>query len=608
MTRVIGIDLGTTNSCVAVIENGRPVVIPDSEGRRTTPSIFAYSSTQEPLVGYAAREQAETNRLNTIFAVKRLIGRKYEAEEIQRAAEKLPYKIVPAPNGDAWVLVDNQPLSPEEISSRILTRMKEVAEGYLGEKVYHAVITVPAHFNDAERQATKDAGKIAGLEVMRIINEPTAAALAYGLDLFDKSGAEANAARDRVIAVFDLGGGTFDITILALKSGNFEVLATGGDTYLGGEDFDLAIVRYLVAEFKKQSGVDLSSDRAVLQRLKEAAVIAKHDLSVRHTTHVSLPFVCRGTGGQPQHLEIELDRGALEKIVAPILEKLKVPCVVALNDAGLKPDGVDDVILVGGMTRMPAIKRVCFRVFGKEPIDTVDPDEAVALGAAIQAGLLQGMVKGVSLFDVISLSLGLETQGGMMATLLPRNTKIPASVTETFTTSAPNQRQVSIHVLQGESEFAPENKTLGRFELTGIDPAPRGVPEIAVTFAVDVEGIVHVSAKDLKTGEAKQIEIFASSGLSDLEIDSLIKENRQHLLETERRDSLDEARQELKGLIFSTQYQLDTEGKHIRGDVRTEYESVLEVARMELRSANDAAQLRRQVVEVTNLREKLKRS
>jgi molecular chaperone DnaK len=584
---VIGIDLGTVNSCVAAIIDGKPKVLSDTEGRNTVPSVFAISANQEPIVGHDAVKQQDANRKNTIFAVKRLIGRKYKSEDIVTAAGKLPYKIIPAQNGDAWVEINGQPTSPEEVSARILVKMREIAEQALGERVNRVVITVPAHFNDAERQATKDAGKIAGLEVLRLINEPTAAALAYGLDLVDSSGPVINPERGKVIAVFDLGGGTFDISILSLKEGVFSVLSTNGDTYLGGEDFDLAIVSHMLEEFKKSSGLQVVDDKAALQRIKAAARDAKHQLSDKPVAEVSIPFLARGK----EHLTLSLDRKTLERLVDPILKRLEEPCFAALEDAGLEANEVDDIILVGGMTRMPAVKKWCARIFQRPPLDTVNPDEAVALGAAIQAGLLEGFVKGVSLLDVTSLSLGIEIQGGMVHPIIPRNTKVPTSVTEIFTTSAPNQPQVSIHVVQGESNFAPDNKSLGRFELTGLKPAPRGEPDIAVTFSIDAEGMVSVSAKNVETGIEQKLEIVASSGLNDDDIDRLLHEQRMAEEQKARiekrqaeialgatsadRQEIERLQGELKMLVFMTQSKLNTNGKGYKGRHRASLEEAL---------------------------------
>lgn len=603
---VIGIDLGTINSCVAYLDDGNPRVIADESGNPTTPSLFAVGATGDPIVGFAARAQHEQNRLHTIFAVKRLIGLKFDSPEVARAKDRLPYKIIPAKNGDAWVEVDGRAISPEEISAHILLRMKQVAEHGLGEPVQRAVITVPAHFNDSQRQATRDAARIAGLDVLRVVNEPTAAALAYGLTTSsenDRRRVVGNREVDRIVAVFDLGGGTFDVSILALRNGVFEVLSTHGDTYLGGEDFDLAILTYLLEEFRKETGQDLSGDKQMIQKLKFIAREAKHQLSFETRATISLPFLT-----SQHHLNLVLERKTLEKMSLPILDRLKAPCLAALTDAQLLPVDVDETILVGGMTRMPAVKRFCREVFGKPPIDTINPDEAVALGAAIQAGLLDGLLRGVSLRDVTSLSLGIEVQGGMVHPIIPRNTKIPVRQEEVFTTSAPNQPQVSIHVVQGESNFAPENKTLGRFELTGIRPAPRGIPKVAVAFEVDGDGIVHVSARDEDTGEEKSIEIIASSGLSDTEIDDLLRENTAFLEQRERiqdgtaasppsaPDEVSQALTDLRSEIFMTQFQLDVEGKDFSGAGRTALEGCLASARRVLESPKSIDEVRNSLV------------
>ena len=602
MSTVIGIDLGTVNSCVAAIVDGKPLVLSDAAGNNTLPSVYAISASQEPIVGHEAVKQQDTNRKNTIFAVKRLIGRKFKSEDIEKAAVKLPYKIVPAPNGDAWVEINGEQYSPEEVSARILIKMREIAEYALGEKVERAVITVPAHFNDAERQATKDAGKIAGLEVLRLINEPTAAALAYGLDLVGQDAGSSTPDRMRIIAVFDLGGGTFDISILSLKEGVFSVLSTNGDTYLGGEDFDLAIVGHLIEEFKKTTGLQVIDDKSALQRIKAAAREAKHQLSHKPVAEVNINFLAHGK----EHLKLELDRKTLERIVEPILRRLEEPCLAALEDAGLRPNQVDDIILVGGMTRMPAVKKWCARIFERPPLDTVNPDEAVALGAAIQAGLLEGFVKGVSLLDVTSLSLGIEIQGGMVHPIIPRNTKVPVSVTEIFTTSAPNQPQVSIHVVQGESNFAPDNKSLGRFELGGLKPAPRGEPDISVTFSIDDEGIVSVSAKNVETGEEQKVEIVASSGLNEDDIDRLLHEQRvaeeqkarieQRQSEiqsagSENREEILRLQGELKLLVFMTQSKLNTSGRGYKGRARTMLDEQLMRGRAMLEGVPDRDQI-----------------
>ena len=517
MGKIIGIDLGTTNSCVAIMEGGDPVVIANQEGNRTTPSVIAITESGERLVGQVARRQAITNSENTVYAVKRMIGRKYNSKEIQYDVKISAYKITEAANGDAQVTVRGKNYSPAEISAMILTKMKQTAEDYLGEKVNDAVITVPAYFNDSQRQATKDAGKIAGLNVLRIINEPTAAALAYGLDK----------KKDEKIAVFDLGGGTFDISILELGDGVFEVKSTNGDTHLGGEDFDQRVMDYLVAEFKKDQGIDLRTDKMALQRLKEAAEKAKMELSTTMETDINLPFITADASG-PKHMNIKLTRAKLESLVEDLIDKVTGPCQTALKDAGLSPRDVNEVILVGGMTRMPRVQQKVKEIFGKEPHKGVNPDEVVAVGAAIQGGVLAGDVKDVLLLDVTPLSLGIETLGGVMTRLIEKNTTIPSKKSQIFSTAADNQPAVSIHVLQGERQMAGDNRTLGRFELVGIPPAPRGVPQIEVTFDIDANGIVHVGAKDLGTGKEQSIKITASSGLSEAEIEKLVKDAEMH--------------------------------------------------------------------------------
>jgi len=574
MAKVIGIDLGTTNSCVAVMEGGAPTVIANSEGSRTTPSVLAVNEAGERLVGQVAKRQGVTNPKNTIFAVKRLIGRKYESDEVQNAKKVLPYELVKASNGDAWVKVKDESKSAQEISAMILGKMKQTAEDYLGEKVTDAVITVPAYFDDAQRQATKDAGKIAGLNVQRIINEPTAAALAYGLD---KKG-------EKTIAVFDLGGGTFDISILELGEGVFEVKSTNGDTYLGGEDFDLKLVDYLADEFKKDQGIDLRKDTLALQRLKEAAEKAKHELSTAAETDVNLPFVTADASG-PKHLNIKISRAKLESLCADLLERLVAPCKTALKDAGITPDQIGDVILVGGMTRMPSVQSRVKEIFGREPSKNINPDEAVAIGAAVQAGVLQGDVKDVLLLDVTPLSLGIETVGGVFTKLIDKNTTIPTRKSQVFSTAADSQPAVSIHVMQGERELATDNKTLGRFELVGLPPAPRGVPQIEVTFDIDSNGIVHVSAKDLGTGKEQSIKITATSGLSEEEIEEMVKDAEIHSEEDKKRRELIEAKNQLDSLIYSSEKSLADIGEGLGAEDKTAVTSAIEEAKKALESS-----------------------
>jgi molecular chaperone DnaK len=565
MGKVIGIDLGTTNSCVAILEGGEPKVIENSEGGRTTPSIVAFTKSGERLVGQIAKRQAITNPENTIFAVKRLIGRKYDDPEVQRDIKILPYKIVRAKNGDAHVQIQGRDYSPAEISAFILQKMKQTAEDYLGEKVTEAVITVPAYFNDSQRQATKDAGRIAGLNVLRIINEPTAASLAYGLDK----------KKDEKIAVFDLGGGTYDISILEIGDGVFEVKATNGDTHLGGEDFDQRIIDYLANEFKKENGIDLRNDRMALQRLKEAAEKAKMELSTSMETEINLPFITADASG-PKHLTMKLTRAKLESLVEDLIEKLVPPIEIALKDANLRASDIDEVVLVGGMTRMPKVQQKVREIFGKEPHKGVNPDEVVAVGAAIQAGVLKGEVKDVLLLDVTPLSLGIETLGGVFTKLIEKNTTIPTRKSQIFSTAADNQTAVTIHVLQGEREMAADNKTLGRFELVGIPPAPRGVPQIEVTFDIDANGIVHVSAKDLGTGKEQSIKITASSGLTEEEIQRMIKEAEAHAEEDKKKRALAEARNMADTLVYTTEKSLKEFGDKIGPSEKREIETAIE--------------------------------
>jgi molecular chaperone DnaK len=565
MSKVIGIDLGTTNSCVAIMEGKDPKVITNPEGARTTPSMVAWTSSGERLVGQAAKRQAVTNPENTVFAVKRLIGRKYASKEAQQDKEICSYKITQAANGDAQVEAQGKAYSPAEISAHILQAMKNTAEEFLGQKVTEAVITVPAYFDDSQRQATKDAGKIAGLNVLRIINEPTAASLAYGLDK----------KKDEKIAVFDLGGGTFDVSVLEIGEGVFEVKSTNGDTHLGGEDFDQRIIDHLAEEFRKDQGIDIRNDKMALQRLKEAAEKAKMELSTSMETDVNLPFITADASG-PKHLNIKLTRAKLESLAEDLLEKLVGPCEIALKDAGLKSSEINEIILVGGMTRMPAVQDKVKAMFGKEPHKGVNPDEVVAMGAAIQAGVLKGDVQDVLLLDVTPLSLGIETLGGVSTRLIEKNTTIPTKKSQIFSTAADNQPAVSIHVLQGEREMAEYNKTLGRFELVGIPPAPRGVPQIEVTFDIDANGIVHVSAKDMGTGKEQSIQITASSGLSEEEIEKLIKEAELHAEEDKKKKDLVEARNQADSLIYQTEKSIKELGDKVDPTLKGNLEGAME--------------------------------
>ncbi|MBC8317194.1 MAG: molecular chaperone DnaK, partial [Desulfobulbaceae bacterium] len=592
MGKIIGIDLGTTNSCVAIMEGGDPTVITNAEGNRTTPSVVAFTDNGERLVGQVARRQGVTNPTKTIFAMKRLIGRKFSDAEVKKSIEVSPFHIVEG-KGEPAIEVDGKQYTPAELSAMVLTKMKQTAEEYLGETVTDAVITVPAYFNDSQRQATKDAGRISGLNVQRIINEPTAAALAYGLD---KKG-------DEKIAVFDLGGGTFDISILEIGDGVFEVKSTNGDTFLGGEDFDMRIVNWLADEFKREQGIDLRSDKMALQRLKEEGEKAKKELSSTMETEINLPFITADASG-PKHMNIKLSRAKLESLVEDLIERVVQPCRTALKDAGLSASEVDEVILVGGMSRMPKVQAKVKEIFGKEPHKGVNPDEVVAIGAAIQGGVLQGDVKDVLLLDVTPLSLGIETLGGVTTRLIEKNTTVPTKKSQVFSTAADNQPAVSIHVLQGEREVADGNKSIGRFELTDIPPAPRGVPQVEVTFDLDANGILHVSAKDLGTGKEQSIRITASSGLSEEEIEKMKRDAESHAEEDKKRKELVEAKNGADSLLYATEKSLKEVGDKVDADTKSKVEEGIEKLKKAL-EGDDVAVIKTASEELTQASHKL---
>jgi molecular chaperone DnaK len=596
MGKVIGIDLGTTNSCVAVFDNGEPQIIANAEGARTTPSVVALSAAGEKLVGQIAKRQAVTNPEKTIYAVKRLIGRKFDSDEVRAFASIAPFKIEAAENGDARVCIDDHSHSPQEVSAIVLAKMRETASDFLGEAVEDAVITVPAYFDDSQRQATQDAGRIAGLKVLRIINEPTAAALSFGLDKHETGR----------IAVFDLGGGTFDISVMEIADGVFEVRSTNGDTFLGGEDWDLRITDYLIDSFKEETGIDLRQDPMALQRIKEAAERAKHELSSCEETEISLPFVAADDAG-PKHLTTNLTRAKLNELTRDLVDRLTEPCKIALEDAGLGAGEIDEVVLVGGMTRMPAIQEKVQEIFGKAPHKGVNPDEVVAAGAAIQAGVLAGAVEQVLLLDVTPLSLGVETQGGVATAIIKRNTTVPTSNSQVFSTTEDNQTVVRIHVVQGEREMAADNKTLGRFELVGLPPAPRGVPQIEVTFDIDADGVVNVSAKDLGTGKSQAIRVTASSGLSESEIENLVQEAEVHSQVDKQRRDLVELRNQADGLIYSTGRTLEEFAENIAEEEAKTLREALDKTR-EAMDDDDAGALRSAIDELSALTYKMTES
>jgi len=593
MGKVIGIDLGTTNSCVALFDNGEPVIIANSEGGRTTPSVVAMTSSGDKLVGQIAKRQSVTNPEQTIYAVKRLIGRKYDSEEVTSFAKIAPFGIEAADNGDAWVQAGGKLVSAQEISALVLAKMKDTVADYLGEPVSDAVITVPAYFDDSQRQATQDAGKIAGLNVLRIVNEPTAAALAYGLGSQD----------DKKVAVFDLGGGTFDVSILHISDDVFEVLSTNGDTYLGGEDFDMRICDHLMESFQEESGIDLHGDKMALQRLKEAAERAKHELSSATETDINLPFIAATDDG-PKHLATTLTREKLDELCAELLERLVEPCTTALQDAGIPTSEIDDVILVGGMTRMPSVRAKVSEIFDQEPHGGVNPDEVVAAGAAIQGGVMTGEVENVLLLDVTPLSLGVETQGGVSTKIIERNTTIPTSKSQVFSTTEDHQSVVRIHVIQGERDMAVDNKTLGRFELLGIPPAPRGVPQIEVNFEIDANGVVNVSAKDLGTGKTQAVQVTASSGLNEEEVNRLIAEAEEYSEADQQRRELVDLRNRADGLIYSTERTLEEFAENVHADDRVEIEKALEIAK-QAAQGEDSGALRAAVDELSALTYKM---